>query len=207
MLRGPNIFVLVALVACPLWAGGVFRVLDYGARGDGYTNDVEAITKAFRACKEADGGEVVFSANKTFITSPWVVACNHSVVTIQAGAIVRSNSAAGSTKGWPLGADCPEPSQGLTSKQAAPFILALGVVNVTLRGGGTLDGGGGPFWEEHCGNWWCPKWANRSVSPQQPYAWRPFMLRIENSHKVPARGPRRLQEGRACALGGTQAAA
>ena len=34
-----------------------------------------------------------------------------------------------------------EPSQGLTDKQATPFILAYYARNITLRGGGTLDAG------------------------------------------------------------------
>jgi len=38
--------------------------------------------------------------------------------------------------------DCPEPSQGLTSHQAAPFVLLNYAANVTITGGGVLDAKG-----------------------------------------------------------------
>ncbi len=171
----------------------VFNVLDFGAKGDGVTNDHLAIAQTFAACRRAvraggggaggGGAEVVFPAPGRYVTGPWEIACNDSLVRVERGASVVSFTANGSTVGWPIGAlDCPEPSQGLTSKQAAPFILAHYARNVTLTGGGTLDAGGKPFWHEHCGNWWCPKWSG--ATPKQPYAWRPFMLRIDHSSDV-----------------------
>lgn len=169
----------------------VFAVTDYGAKGDGVTNDQHAIAETFAACRQAvlaggdghGGAEVVFPAPGRYVTGPWEIACNDSVVRVERGASVVSFTARGSTVGWPIGVlDCPEPSQGLTARQAAPFILVHYARNVTLTGGGTLDAGGTPFWHEHCGNWWCPKWS--SATPKNPYAWRPFMLRIDHSSDV-----------------------
>lgn len=39
------------------------------------------------------------------------------------------------------------------------------------------------WWEQHCGNWWCPPWVTNS-SAANPYAFRPFMLRIASSVNV-----------------------
>ena len=186
----------------PYWAyvgGAPFDVTDYGAKGDGKTRDDAAIAATFAACRAAGVGddgprEVRFPAPGQYITGPWELACNDTVVRIEQGASVVSYTASGSTKGWPIGGlACPEPSQGLTDKQAAPFMLVQHANNITLTGGGTLDAGGKPFWDEHCGNWWCPKWdpgpnpARPGKNPghgKQPYAWRPFMLRIDHSTGV-----------------------
>ena len=138
----------------------VFVVTDHGAKGDGRTRDDAAIAATFAACSAAistaEPREVLFPAPGTYITGPWELACNDSVVTVEEGASVVSFTASGSTQGWPLGPlPCPEPSQGLTDGQATPFIFAHYARHVTLRGGGTLDAGGKRFWDESCGNWWC----------------------------------------------------
>lgn len=160
----------------------VFNVRAFGARGDGVTNDTLAISAAVAACRRGNGGDIVFSAPGVYVTSALDVGCNHSRLLVEAGAVVRSVN---TTLGWPLGADCPEPAQGKTSAQAAPFLLLHGVVNMTLTGGGVLDARGSMFWDQHCGNWWCPPWARCNSS--QPYAWRPFMLRIAQSAQVSVR--------------------
>ena len=151
----------------------VFVVTDHGAKGDGRTRDDAAIAATFAACRSSAASsaagprEVLFPAPGTYITGPWELACNDSVVTVEEGASVMSFTASGSTQGWPLGPlPCPEPSQGLTDVQATPFIFAHYARNVTLRGGGTLDAGGKRFWDESCGNWWC-------ASPPHPTASAP----------------------------------
>lgn len=185
--------VALALALCTLalplpgpTSATVFSVKDHGAVGDGSALDSAAIAATFAACRAAGpvyGSEVLFPAPGRYITGPWELACNNSVVRIESGASVVSWTVNGSTQGWPIGAlTCPEPSQGLTDKQASPFILAHYVHNVTLTGGGTLDAGGAPFWAEHCGNWWCPKWSG--ATKEKPHAWRPFMLRIDHSTGV-----------------------
>ena len=155
-----------------------FDVMSFGAIGDGVHDDGHSIAKAVAACAAAGGGELLFQSGRIFMTGPVVFNCSNAVVTIEAGAsLVAPNT----TAGWPLGLKCPEPSQGLTSRQAAPFVLVHGS-NITLKGGGTLDAKGQLFWAEHCGNWWCPPLPG--VSPKKPYAFRPFMLRIDRSTNV-----------------------
>jgi len=161
-------------------AAAVYDVRQYGARGDGTTNDTDAILAAFAACHAGGvGGDVLFGAPGIYIVSALAANCNHSRIFVEPGATVRSVN---TTVGWPLGLDSPEPSQGNTARQAAPFLLLHYALNVTLTGGGTLDARGGMFWAEHCGNWWCPRWANATSA--HPYAWRPFLLRIADSRHV-----------------------
>ena len=162
----------------------IFDVTTFGAVGDGVTLDSAAIAATFAACAAHGGGMVLFpsgvSSARRFLTGPWSIACNNSVVRIEAGVTVTSVN---TTRGWPLGPDCPEPSQGLTSRQAAPFVLASGLHNLTIDGGGTLDAMGAMWWHEHCGNWWCPPWVPNATA-KAPYAWRPFMLRLERCQDV-----------------------
>ena len=97
--------------------GGLFDVVDFGARGDGITDDGPAIAKAYAACSAAGGGTVVFPpgpivtatasdrvshvSERVFRTGPIALACNHSVTRISAGSVVM---ALNTTVGWPLGA-------------------------------------------------------------------------------------------------------
>lgn len=120
---------------------------------------------------------MLFPAPGSYRTGPFELGCNSSVTVIEEGATILSLN---STTGWPLGLDCPEPSQGLTSKQAAPLMLLRFAFNVTVTGGGTVDAGGAMWWREHCGNWWCPP----GSSPRAPPAWRPFLFRIDSSSSV-----------------------
>jgi hypothetical protein len=106
----------------------VFSVMEHGAVGDGVTLDTAAIHATFAACAAAaaaaaaddDGGYaendsvVLFPAGGTYLTSTWNASCNNTVIMLE-GTVLSVNS----TKDWPLGPECPEPSQGLTSKQAA----------------------------------------------------------------------------------------
>eukprot|EP00729_Bicosta_minor_P003196 gene3196-20514_t len=162
----------------------VYNVQDFGVVGDGITVNTEAIAKVFAACNERSAIEtmstVVFPSPGIYVTSSWEIACNNTIVVIETGATVASVN---TTLDWPLGMDCPEPSQGLTSHQAAPFVLLNYAANVTITGGGVLDAKGPMWWEQHCGNWWCPPWVTNS-SAANPYAFRPFMLRIASSRNV-----------------------
>lgn len=52
----------------------VFVITDYGAKGDGVTDDAEAIQNAIFACSTSGGGKVVVPAGHTFLCSPFKLA-------------------------------------------------------------------------------------------------------------------------------------
>ncbi len=71
-----NLLILLT-IPCILY-GRNFNVMDFGARGNGISDDAIAIQKAVDACTNAGGGDVVFSANHTFLSGPVLeVECEH----------------------------------------------------------------------------------------------------------------------------------
>jgi hypothetical protein len=49
--------------------GKIYNIMNYGAKGDGVTNDAPSIQKAFYAADAANGGTVVFPSGKTFLVN------------------------------------------------------------------------------------------------------------------------------------------
>ena len=62
------------LGACQPQATKVYNILDYGATGDGTTDDAPALQRAIDACSEAGGGTVLVPAGHTFLCSPFRLA-------------------------------------------------------------------------------------------------------------------------------------
>ena len=64
------ILVLFTLMCNAVCAQMVYNVMDYGAKGDGLTDDASAIQTAVDRCSQEGGGRVLFPRNHTFMAGP-----------------------------------------------------------------------------------------------------------------------------------------
>ena len=80
------------------WAGRVFSVKAFGAVGDGRTVDSSAVRKAFAACAAAGGGTVVFAAHHRFLSGPFNISSDTTVL-IEHNATILGNP---DKSDWPI---------------------------------------------------------------------------------------------------------
>jgi polygalacturonase len=136
-LRILRAFMLASLTLCATLAHAA-RVCDvtaYGAKGDGVTKDTHAIQSAIDACA-AKGGGTVRLASGTFLTGP-IVLKSHITLEVDAGATLLGSQNK---------ADYPE-VQELRERALQPLLSATSAEHIVIRGGGTIDGNGKPWWD------------------------------------------------------------
>ena len=79
-------------------SAGVFDVRAYGAVGDGRTVDSVAIRKAFTACALAGGGTVLFPAHHRYLTGPFNISSDTTVI-LEGNATILGNP---DKSDWPI---------------------------------------------------------------------------------------------------------
>jgi polygalacturonase len=119
----------------------IFDVRQSGAKGDGRTLDTAAIQKALDDCGAAGGGTVHFTAG-TYLSQPLTVRAKTTVLLDTGATLLASPVPADFLKG---GGDW---LQARSSGDFIPFIGGRDLTNVTIAGGGAIDGNGAVWWEE-----------------------------------------------------------
>lgn len=176
-VRAALLFSLGAVNATAPCDGAPFNVRSFGARGDGLHLDGPAITAAVAAAAACGGGTVLLpflaADSSTYLSGPLFLESN-VVFFVEPGATLLATP---DLRAW-LGA-INKPS-GLFGP-AAPGLLNGGrclerppancttwhkLRNVTITGGGAIDGNGPSFWGDS--SWW----------PAPPPLPRPFLLEL-----------------------------
>ena len=125
----------LAMGGAQAWAGKVCDVKAYGAKGDGATKDTAAIQKAIDVCGASRGGTVVMTSG-TYLSGP---------ILLKSG--VTLHIAADATLlGSPDRDDYPKVMFARQPTVQA-LVSTLNAKNVTITGGGTIDGNGHVWWE------------------------------------------------------------
>src|SRR3954470_22092718 len=119
--------------------GHVFNVRNNGAKGDGESLDTAAIQKALDACGDAGGGTVLLPPG-TYLSRPLILRTKTTLL-FESGATLRATDAPADYK------------RDDDPKKFTPFLSGEDLEDVTIAGGGVIDGAGE--------RWWVPAEATR----------------------------------------------
>ncbi|EOA18998.1 hypothetical protein CARUB_v10007643mg [Capsella rubella] len=130
-----RIWILISFLYFVLVNGQNYNVLNFGAKGDGQTDDSKVFVQAWNAICRGDGDikTLLIPSDKTFLLQPTVFQgpCKSSSIKVQLDGVIVAPSDKGS---WP----------NPTSKMWIKFSYVYGLIIV---GSGTINGRGSSFWE------------------------------------------------------------
>ncbi len=135
-----------------------FNVLDFGAIGDGITNDAAAIQAAINACSEAGGGRVVLPGGKVFRSSVLTL-CSNLEFHLEMGATLKGSDhlsdylMSAQIMSNPHKADVPSYENcEYNGRPTHYFLYAKDCENLAITGLGKIDGNESIFYGEvkHC---------------------------------------------------------
>jgi polygalacturonase len=127
-------------------AAGEYNVRDFGAKGNGTTLDTMSIQKAVDACVQAGGGTVHFPAG-VYLSQPLHLG-SRTTWQIDPGATIKATD--DPQDYLPPDVSWDEILSGAKRGPFLSFISGKDLTDVTLCGGGTIDGSGARWWVIPC---------------------------------------------------------
>ncbi|XP_073005894.1 polygalacturonase-like [Typha latifolia] len=114
---------------------GVFNVDKFGAKGDGSTDDTKAFEKAWAKACSSSISAILLVPKKKYLLKPitFYGSCASSITIMIKGTIEASSR-----------------SSDWTSKNRRHWMLFNGIKNLTVTGGGTINGNGKIWWQKSC---------------------------------------------------------
>lgn len=153
--------------ACQQQTTQVYNIMDYGATGDGRTDDTQAVQQAIDACSQAGGGTVLVPAGHTFLCSPFKLAsyvdlhlAPNSCLLANPDESVYTESAFGENRG-----------------EGMMWISGKDLKNVSITGTGTIDGNGVAFMGKELED-------SYELKPVTDFDPRPHVLTLTNIEKL-----------------------
>ncbi len=126
---------LLLMASCCGDKGNMYNIMDYGARGDGVTDDASAIQEAINQCSQSGGGVVVVPSGHTFLCSPFALA-SHVELRVEANARLLANP---DESVYTQSAFRENQGEGMM------WISGKDLKQVSITGTGTIDGNGVAF--------------------------------------------------------------
>ncbi|KAK6124921.1 hypothetical protein DH2020_041332 [Rehmannia glutinosa] len=130
------VLLLMCMCSCVLGATTIFNVMNYGAVGNGRTDDSQAFLKAWKAACQAQVNSttvpvVLVPTKQTFLLSPLTFngPCKSSRIYM----LVSGNIVAPLKTAW-------------TGKQINAWIIFSNVNGLVMKGNGVIDGQGSSWW-------------------------------------------------------------
>ncbi len=125
-------FSLSFLFSVSSFGQGVFNIADYGAAGDGSTDDAPAVQAAVDACSASGGGVVLVPAGRTFLCGPFHLASN-TELRLSPGSVLLA---------LPDETAYTESPFGENRGEGMMWISGRDIENVSITGTGAIDGNG-----------------------------------------------------------------
>lgn len=138
---------VLAMSAMPghAFAAKTCDVKHYGAKADGVSKDTAAIQKAIDDCAAAGGGKVVLAGAPMYVSGPLALK-SHITLSIAAGTTLAGSE----------DHDDYPPVQELRGPGRRALLSSDDATDITINGGGTIDGRGQSWWP------------NRSAADKRP---------------------------------------
>jgi polygalacturonase len=130
--------------ALPVIPARTFRIVDFGAMGDGKTLNTEAFKNAIAAVERSGGGKLIVSKG-VFVTGPFIL-CSNLDLHLEAGAVIQAPDTFAARGLRDPASFRSQAEIDAAVKTPEPLIGGSHLHDVAITGPGAIDGSGAHWW-------------------------------------------------------------